>query len=366
MSTSLRTRWPLARLAVPRWQGRLPFEHTAGQPWFGMVSTAARRILFACLLLSLGHALPAETRSTGRPPTGDAALGALDEGQVGEAQRLLEARLAAEPGDATAHQLLCRVFYAEDLGDAAIRQCELATAADPTSSDDQLWLGRAYGLKARHTGPFAALALARKVQSSFSRAVQLDPENVAAWNDLGEYYVNAPSIVNGGNDKAHALAARMMPQFPAAAHRLLGLIAVDERNASMAEAEFRQAVATAPHPAEAWIDLAHFYQSHDRPDEALAAVRSAIAADRAHGPVLVDAASILTDAHRAPDLAERCLRDYLNGQGKSDDAPAFKVHLQLSRLLASRGDTSGAAREIDSAHALAPTFPLHGHSLWAS
>jgi uncharacterized protein HemY len=75
--------------------------------------------------------------------------------------------------------------------------------------------------------------------------------------------------------------------------------------------------------------------------------------------VLVDAATILTEAHRAPDLAERCLRDYLASHAKSDEAPAFKVHLQLSRLLAARGDSKDATRELEAAAALAPAF---GHS----
>jgi tetratricopeptide (TPR) repeat protein len=301
------------------------------------------------------------------------AYRALQEGRVGDAQTLLNATLAQDPADATAHQLLCRVFYAQDSADAAIRQCELAVADTPLSdvqtsvqdsaqaSDNQLWLGRAYGLKARHAGPFAGFSLARKVKSSFARAVELNPANVAALNDLGEYYVAAPSIVGGGTDKAQALAARIMPQFPTAAHRILARIAEADHDLPTAETEFKIAVAApkppeAHSPAEAWIDLAQFYQGHARSDDALAAVKSALAADRTHGPVLVDAASILTEAHRAPDLAERCLRTYLASPAKSDAAPAFKVHLQLSRLLAARGDAPDASKEVATAAALAPAF----------
>ena len=69
-----------------------------------------------------------------------------------------------------------------------------------------------------------------------------------------------------------------------------------------------------------------------------------------------DPSSILTAAHRAPEIAERCLRDYLASHAKSDAAPAFKVHLQLSRLLAARGETAEAGREIAAAEALAPAF----------
>ena len=70
-------------------------------------------------------------------------------------------------------------------------------------------------MKARHAGPIAGFTLARKVEASFARAVELNPGNVAALNDLGEYYVAAPFIIGGGPDRARALAARMMPRFPA-------------------------------------------------------------------------------------------------------------------------------------------------------
>ncbi len=293
-------------------------------------------------------------------PAGDsAAYQALQEGRVGDATTALQSTLASDPSNATAHQLLCRVFYAQDLADEAIHQCELATSAknvsDAGASDNHMWLGRAYGMKARHAGPIAGFSLARKVQASFSSAVELNPGNVYALNDLGEYYVAAPFIVGGGDDKAQALAAHMMPHFPGPAHRLLARLADSNNDPATAEAEFKRAIAAQGSP-EAWVDLARFYQAHNRPDDALAAIKSGLAVDRTHGPALVDAATILTDAHRAPDLAERCLRDYLASHAKSDEAPAFKVHLQLGRLLAARGDSKDAARELEVAAELAPAF----------
>jgi tetratricopeptide (TPR) repeat protein len=331
------------------------------------VALTASLILTGALHAQVGGQIAprpfADLAAADRVPAADTpSYHALQEGRVDDAQTLLNATLAQNPGDAMAHQLLCRVFYAQDAADPAIHQCELAVSMDPSglqASEHQLWLGRAYGMKARHAGPLTGFSLARRVRSCFERAVQLNPANVAALSDLGEYYVAAPSIVGGGINKAQALAARMMPQFPTAAHRLLGLIAQSNQDLGAAESEFRQAVAAQKTP-EAWIDLAHFYQTRNRPDDALAAIKSALAADRTHGPVLVDAASILTAAHRAPDLAERCLRTYLASPARSDAAPAFKVHLQLSRLLAARGDTAEASKEVASAAALAPTFTHRG------
>lgn len=282
-----------------------------------------------------------------------------------DAEELLKTALAANPADSYAHQLLCRVYYAEEMPDEAIRECQIASAAEAATrieaSDSELWLGRAYGMKAQRAGPIAGFRLARRVQASFMQATDLNPGNVAAWNDLGEYDVEAPFIVGGGIDKAQLLAQRMMPRFPAAAHRLLARMAVAGNDLPTAETEFKQAIAAGGGP-DAWIDLAEFYQTHKRPDDALAAVRSGLASDRTHGPELVDAATILTKAHRAPDLAERCLRDYLASRAKSDAAPAFKVHLQLSRLLAARGDTEEAMREAGAANALAPSYAHTPHA----
>lgn len=287
------------------------------------------------------------------------AFHALMDGRVDDAANMLRTTLAANPSDALAHQLLCRVFYAQDQVDDAVHQCELAVSSPATNneqaSDSQLWLGRAYGMKARHAGMFSGFKLARKVQASFSRAVDLNSSSVDAINDLGEYDVSAPSIVNGGTDKARALAARVMPRFPATAHLLLARVAVSDNNLPAAESEFKQSVAV-DHSPESWINLAQFYQSHSRNDEAISAVQSAITADRTHGPALVDAASILTKANRALDVVERCLRDYLASHAKSDAAPAFKVHLQLSRLYAARGDSANANREIAAATALAAAY----------
>jgi tetratricopeptide (TPR) repeat protein len=279
----------------------------------------------------------------------------LLQGRVDEAVTSLHNVLAAQPGDAEAHQLLCRVYYAQNMADNAIRECELAVSSAPSSSDNQMWLGRAYGFKASHANPIAALNLAVKVRNAFEHAVQLDPENIHAMSDLGEFYVAAPSIIGGGLDKAHALAARMQPHFPSQAHRLLALIAEKKKDTITAEAEFSNAVAAGKTP-DAYIDLGHFYQRHNRPDKMLDALQSAIAADHRKGPALVDAASILTDAHRSPELAESLLRTYLSSSAKTDDAPAFKVHVQLGELLAQRGDPAGAQREYAAALALAPNY----------
>ena len=314
---------------------------------FITTSPARIRIAFCVfLLLFTGHSLLADTTQ---------ANTLLQQGRVDEAVSSLHDVLAAQPDDAQAHLLLCRAYYAQNIADKAIRECELAVSSAPSSSDSQLWLGRAYGFKASHANPIAALNLAIKVRTSFEHAVELDPENIHAMSDLGEFYVDAPSLIGGGLDKAQALAARMQPHFPAQAHRLLALIAEKKKDMATAETEFNNAV-TAGKTPDAYIDLGHFYQRHNQSGKMLDALQSAIAADHRKGPAIVDAANILTDAHSSPKLAETLLRAYLSSSAKTDDAPAFKVHVQLGELLAQRGDSAGAHSEYAAALALAPNY----------
>ena len=291
------------------------------------------------------------------PLLGDTAqaFASLQHGRVAEAERTLRTTLAASPQDAYARQLLCRVFYAQDQADLAVPECEAAVAAAPDDTQNQLWLGRAYGKKAQHANPLAAFALARKVHVAFEHAIQVSPTNAAAMSDLGEFYVAAPAVVGGGIDKARSLADTMQTRFPAGAHRIRAYIAVKQKDNRTAEAEFQAEVAAAKTPG-AYLDLALFYQQREQLVQAEATVRMGIDIDSARGASLLDAASILISMERAPDLAEQCLRTYLASPAQTDAAPVFKARLQLGRLLAQRGDRAGALREYAASLALAPGF----------
>lgn len=288
-------------------------------------------------------------------PSAAQGLAALNQGRIDDATRILRAQIAVEPYNALAHQLLCRTFYSIERDDAAIPECEAAVNDASSTSDNYLWLGRAYGLKASRANPISAFRLARKVVAAFERAVQLDPASTPALSDLGEFYVAAPSIVGGGLDKAQQLSVQMMPVSASKAHRLLGSIAEKKGDIETAEAEFKKAVDAQPSP-ESYVDLAAFYQRQKKNDACVSAVQAAIRRDRTKDAALVDAASILTDASLAPQLAQQLLVTYLASSAKTDGAPAPKVHLQLGNLALESGDRDGARREYQAALALASAY----------
>jgi Flp pilus assembly protein TadD len=285
----------------------------------------------------------------------NAAFQALMRGRLAEASTLAHQVLASNSGDARAHQVLCRAALAEEQADVAIDECLRAVQAAPNDSSHQMWLGRALGFKASHTNPLAAFRLAGRVHAAFERAASLNPHDVDAVSDLCEYLIFAPSLLGGDPSRATSLAKGLLPVNAARGHRLLGMIASKSGDPTRAEAEFRLAIAAGNRP-ESWSDLALFLARLRDYDRAIPAVNQALALDTRHGPVEVDAASILTECHRAPENAERALRNYLASNAQTDEAPVPRVHVLLGQMLEKRGDPQGARREYSAALELAPHY----------
>jgi len=62
-----------------------------------------------------------------------------------------------------------------------------AVTAEPNNSVYHHWLGRAYGRRAETGNWFTGLGQASKARQSFEKAVELDPKNSDAVNDVFEY-----------------------------------------------------------------------------------------------------------------------------------------------------------------------------------
>jgi len=279
----------------------------------------------------------------------------LAAGRVDDAITTLSGKLNSVPNDAASHNLLCRAYFAVANWDRAISACERAVSLEPNSSEYHLWLGRTYGEKADASNFLTAAGLAKKVHNEFERAVQLDPSNVAARTDLAEFYLEAPGIVGGGQDKARAQAAAVAKLNPAKAHWIQGRIAEKNKDLSTAEREYRAAIDASHGGANAWLNLALFYRKAGRLDEMQDALKRAAAAPMDQPEVLVDAASTLLRANRDLPFATELVRRYLSST-TVEQAPPFKAHYLLGTILEKQGDKEGAAREYQTALTLAKDF----------
>ena len=234
--------------------------------------------------------------------------------------------------------------------------CEKAVALAPNNSGYHLWLGRTYGEKADASSFFTAAGLAKKVRNEFERAVELDPNNVDARTDLAEFYLEAPGIVGGGQDKARAQAAKLATLDSAKAHWINGRIAEKKKDLATAEQEYRAAIQADSGSADTWLNLASFYRHTGRLDEMETAINHASSAPAKEPVVLMDAAETLVRAGRNFPGAIQLLRQYLASSSTVEEAPTFKAHYLLGTILEKQGDKRAAAQEYSAALTLAKNF----------
>jgi len=279
----------------------------------------------------------------------------LTAGRIDDAIADLNRRLSSVPSDAEASNLLCRAYYALGEWDRAEPLCRKATVLDPGNSRFHLWLGRVYGERADRVNFLSAAGLAGKVRGEFERAVQLDPKDLDACLDLAEFYLSAPGIVGGGEQKARQQAQAIGALNPAREHWVYARIAERKDDPATAEREYHQYIDLSNGDSEAWLNLALFLRRQKRFDEMEQAIVKLSQAPMTKPGVLVEAAQMLYGAGRNNSLAIEMVRRYLTS-GPVEAAPAFKARYLLGTLLEKQGDKDGAAREYRASLALVHNF----------
>lgn len=279
----------------------------------------------------------------------------LAAGRVDDLIASLQTKIKSAPSDAASYNYLCRAYFALGEWNQAISAGEKAIALSPGTSEYHLWLGRAYGEKADRVNPFSAASLAGKVRREFERAVELDPKSVEARSDLAEFYLDAPGIMGGGQDKARSQASELTQLSPEKAHYILGRIAEKNKDQDAAEKEYRAAIDASKGQALEWFNLALFYRHNSRYDEMEKTLQKATDAPSPN-EVLVESAEILIRAGRNLPWAEKLVRRYLASEPPSEKAPLFKAHFVLGNALEKQGDKEGAAQEYRAALELARSF----------
>jgi tetratricopeptide (TPR) repeat protein len=282
-------------------------------------------------------------------------LDLISAGRPDQAIQTLDQQIRSAP-TAETYNLLCRAYFELGDWDHAISACEKAVGLSPNDGLYHLWLGRAYGEKADHTGFVKAAGLAGKVRTQFEQAVEFAPDSWEARTDLAEFYVEAPAMVGGGKDKARAQADLLASINPAMEHWVRARIAEKDKNEAAAEQEYRAAIDASHGGVRAWLNLAGFYRHSDRLADMEQALQNLETHPLDHPAALVDGASLLLRTDRNYPLAVRLLRRYLSSLSTVEEAPAFKAHCLLGELLEKQGDRAAAAEEYRTALSMAHSY----------
>jgi Flp pilus assembly protein TadD len=230
-------------------------------------------------------------------------------------------------------QLLGQIHFMKTDYKKATEAFEKATAAAPSSSEAWLWLGRAYGRRAETSSVFSAPGLASKSRAAFEKAVELDPRNKEALNDLFEFYVQAPGFLGGGEAKAQALIDKIAKLDPAERYFAEARLAENRKDQRTAEAKLRRAAEAAPQQIGRWIDLAKFLARHGRVEESETTFERAAQMDPAAPQLLFERAATYIEGKRNLETARTLLKRYLD----SPLTPEHPSREEARRLLKQAG-----------------------------
>lgn len=236
-----------------------------------------------------------------------------------------------EPG-AAAYNLAGRNWFM--LGDfkKAADAFQKALELEPSNSVYNHWLGRAYGRRAETASPFLAPVNASKARQYFERAVELDPTNEEALNDLFDYYLQAPGFLGGGYDKAAEVAKRIGKLNPAEYHFAQAQLAEKRKQYDTAEEQLRHALALAPQQVGRILDLAKYLAKQGRYKESDDAFEQAEKAAPGSPKVMFARAHTYIREKRNLDQAKALLEKYLRSPLTPEDPPREEANKLLKQV----------------------------------
>jgi tetratricopeptide (TPR) repeat protein len=234
--------------------------------------------------------------------------------------------------DGAVYALIGRNYYMQREYKKAGESLEKAVAADPSNSEYELWLARAYGRRAETSTPFTAPVHATSARQHFEKSVQLNPRNLEALSDLFEYYLEAPGFLGGGVQKAAAIAGRIAALDAAEGHLAQAKLAEDRKDYHAAEEHLHRAIEAAPQQMGRYIDMARFLAGQGRFQEAERSFARAETISPGSAELLFARADTYIKYGKNPELAKDLLRRYLSMKLTVDDPPRADAEKLLRKV----------------------------------
>ena len=305
------------------------------------------RPFFLALILAAAPALTAQTPlERGRT--------AFEARHYAEARAPLLEAARANPRDAAAPLLLGRLALLSGNAEEAVKWLEQATQRAPRNAEAQHWMGRAYARQARRAGRFTQLRLAGRIRGAFESAVSLDPDDIGARRDLLEFYLVAPRIAGGGDDKARAQAAQLAKRSPMYGRLAEGWIAEAGKNNAAAAKAYEAAIASWPDSAAPYLALGALRQRTGDWALAFAAYDRLVARRPDVNEVNYQIGRAASLSGMNLDRGAQALDRYLARMPAEEEPPLASARLRLGAIRERQGNKPEARRQYQLALQLDP------------
>jgi tetratricopeptide (TPR) repeat protein len=247
---------------------------------------------------------------------------------------------------------------------AAVPLLEKCVAAEQGNSKFHQWLGRAVGLEAAQNGITKSVLSIRRVKAELEKAIELDPVNLEARQDLAIMYRALPGFVGGSNAKAAEQVAFIRRNDPALAAQLDGDFLAGDKKYDAALAAYDESARLNPRPIiHVRISLVH--QQKKEWDKAFTALECALALDANYPLALYQIGRTAALSGQQLDRGEKCLRTYIAMPVREElENPSLAAaRFRLGTVLEKKGDACGARAEYEAALKIDPKQKLARQAL---
>ena len=182
----------------------------------------------------------------------------------------------------------------------------------------------------------------------------LDPNHTEARFALINYYLMAPPIVGGGEEKAYAQANELKKRDALDGHRAWARIYLQQKKKDLAQKELVDAVREQPNNAKAHYSLGGFYLNEKNWAASLHEYEMALKLDPSYMPTYYRLGQHAARSETNPARGEEMLRKYL-GHKPADNEPGHAgTWYWIGQLQEKQGKRADAKASYNKALALAP------------
>ena len=166
-----------------------------------------------------------------------------------------------------------RALFSRGRFDSALTVIRREADNRPDHAETQYWLGRIAADQLSRSGGISLVMNAARSRTGFSRAVELEPNNLDYLEGLARFLVIAPAMAGGNRDSAIVLAERVRRERPAEGTGLLAefLVRGDDREKVRADSLVAALDRANPSDPNTLRVVAEHWNRRDRPGQALVA-----------------------------------------------------------------------------------------------
>jgi tetratricopeptide (TPR) repeat protein len=285
------------------------------------------------------------------------AIQLYEKGEFKKAAGLLGELSKSTPNDPKVRLWLGKTYIKTRQWKDAVREMEKATQIEPKEALYRLWLGRACGYLADHVNRLAAFfgGKAKRVIEEFEAASKLAPNDLDIRFDMLDFYLQAPGIVGGGEDKAKAEVQKIDKLDPKKGHAARAMLYKKEGKLDSAEKELIQATVDYPDYVPGYLDLADFLLEKKDFESALKYSQKASSMEKSKRAKLIRSAArvrLKSDLNEA----EKDLQELASGSLNDNDPSFEEIYYWMGECRLAQGDRAKALEALEKAHEFNPDY----------